>query len=144
MGQPEAGRLARHRDRQRPEQVAPLQDRGPAEQLVVATFDQGIRGRVEAGRRDHAEVDRVRRAVGLGDDHHAAAAETAHPGLEHPERKRSGERGVDGVAARGKNVRAHLCRTDVLGGDQPAAGVHHAFADRPGFLRRSAHDLLQP
>ena len=64
-----------------------------------------------------------RRAVGFGDDHDAAAAETAHPGLEHPERERSGERGVDRVAARRKDVRADLCRTDVLGRDQAARCV---------------------
>ena len=144
MGQVEARRLARDGDRQRPEQIALLQHGRPAEQLVVAALHQRVRRGIETRGRHHAEVDYLGRAVRLRDYHEAAAPETAHPGFEHAQSERSGERGVDRVAAALEDLRARLGGAGVLGRDQAARAGNDGFAQRPGFLRRGAHNPLQP
>jgi hypothetical protein len=64
---------------------------------------EGTTGRrLEAGATVSKSI--VCRAVGFGDDHHDAATETAHRGMEHRERRQGGERYVDRIAAPCKNA----------------------------------------
>ena len=142
MRQCQSRRLARRGDRQRPQQVPVLENRRPAEQVVVATLDQRIGSDIEAGGRDHAEIDHLRRRIALGDHHEAAAAKAAHPGLEHSQGERGGDRRIDGVAACGQDLGADLGRLEVLRRYQPAAGSNHGLANRPSLLR-GAHGLIR-
>ena len=143
MGRGEARRLAGHRDRERPEQVAILEHGRPAEQVVVPAQGQGIGGRIEAGGRDRPEIDDLRRtSVACGEHHEAADAEAAHPGLEHTECQRGGDRRVDGVAAGGQDPGANLGRLEVLRRHQPALGPDHGLANRPGLPMGGAHELI--
>ena len=74
------------------------------------------------GRRDLAEIQRnVAAALGVVQNHKAAAAQVAGVGQRHRQRKAHGHRGVYRVAALAQDVQAHL-------GGQALLGGHHAVA----------------
>ncbi len=130
--QAEPGRLARHRDRERPRDVALLEHRRPAEQLPIPSAGKWVVRGVEGHRRDHAEVDQLDRRAGRAGDHHqAATAEAAHPGFEHGECQRGGDCGIDRVAAGFENSGADLGGSPMLRGDHVARRVHRWLAQHP-------------
>jgi len=122
----------RHRDRVIALQVAVLGDGRPAEEVRGGAADQRVVGRVEAGRRDHAAVDgKAALLAGDPDQHEAAAADPAHPGLDRADREAGGDRGVDRVAAGGQHPGADLGGEVVLAGHQAALGLDRGLADLP-------------
>ena len=130
----EAGCLARNRDREGAGDVALVLHGGPAEQVPVADAGrERIVGGVEARGRDHAELDHLGRAAARGrHDHQAAAAEAAHPGLEHGQRQRGRERGIDGIAARLEDLGADFGRSAMLGGHHSAPRAQGGLVHNPG------------
>ncbi len=141
----EAGGLARNRDRERPGDVAIVHHRGPAEQVLIAGAGrQRIARGVEAGGRDHAELDHLRRPAARGRDHHqATAAETAHPGLENGQRQRGRERRIDGIAAAVEDPGADLGGGPMLRGDNSAGRAQRGLAAQPtdATISLVMHDL---
>jgi hypothetical protein len=84
----------------------------------------------QAARRAHAVIDHFIAVLVRAVEHHgAAAAEPAHPRLQHAERKRGRDHGIDAVAAGGQHLGADLRRLARLRGDDTALGSHRGFAD---------------
>src|SRR5882672_681402 len=141
--QPHAVDLAGHGDRVIALEVAILLDRGPGEQGLGGAAGERIVGRIERRRRDHREVDDLRRrAVGLRHHHEAAAAETVHPGLGDAGGKAGGHGRVDCVAAAGKHAGAGRGRHPALRGDDAMRRLHDRFSRRQRGGIGDLHDLL--
>src|SRR5207244_11208587 len=77
------------------------------------------------------DADVLPRYAGPPQRHAAARGGAAHPRLDHADGERSGDRRIDGVAARFQNCRSHFRRAAVIRG-------RHAAARRDDRL---AHDL---
>ena len=134
--QSEAGDGARHRNGLRPDHVAVAFHARPDEQRVLRPLlaAERIAGRVERGRRGHGIVDADRAPlVGQMDQHDAAAADAAHPGLGRGEAERRDDRRVHGIAAGLQHRRALLRRLGLLRGHEPVARAHRRLAEAPVF-----------
>ena len=83
MGEAQAVGEAGESDGQRPMQVAVLDHGRPAEQIAGHAAGERVGGGIEAARRHHAAIQGMGGTVGQPDQHAAAAAKAAHPGLEH-------------------------------------------------------------
>ena len=139
MGEAQAVGESGESDRQRPVQVAVLDHGGPAEQVAGHPAGERVGGGIEAARRHHAAIQGVGGAVGQPDQHAAAAAKAAHPGLEHAQRQRGGDRGIDRVAASTQRLGPDRRRPAMLGRHDAAPGADHALAHLPAAW---AHRLL--
>src|SRR5207245_1478238 len=69
----------------------------------------------------------------------AATAEPAHPGLQHAERKRGRDHGVDAVATSGQHLGADVCGPARLRCDDAALGGDGGLADRLRVGKLVAH-----
>ncbi len=87
-------------------------------EVAVGVEKHVARGRCRGGL---AVVERGRGAVGLADDHEAAAADVARDGEDDGEREPGRHRRIDGVAARAQHLDARLRRLDVRRDDHPVA-----------------------
>ena len=127
-----AGDHAGHRDRARTMQIAVVLYPRPGENVGGrAIAGQRIVFGAQAVRRAHAVVDHfIAVFAGAVEHHRAAAAEAAHPGLQHTQRKRGRDHGVDAVAAGGQHRGADLGGLARLRGDDAAFGGDGGFADR--------------
>ncbi len=134
MGEAHAGDHARHGDGGGALDVAVVEHRGPGEQLLGRlAAGERIVGRIERQRRAHAVVDHAGAAfIGAPQHHGAAGGRPAHPGLDHADRERHGDGGIDRVAAGVEHARADLGRAAVRGRDHAAARGDHGFADDLG------------
>ena len=137
-----AGDHAGHRDRAGPMQIAvvfyarPREDvgggAGAAQRIVFGAQTVG---------RAHAVVDHlVFVLAGAVEHHRAAAADAAHPGLQHPERKRGRNDRIDAVAAGLQHLGADFGRLARLRGDDAAFGDNSGFADLLGVGKMVGHD----
>ena len=98
---------------------------------------------MEASGSDHPEIDDLRRITVARSDHHeTAAAKAAHPGLEHAECQRRGDRRIDGVAAGGQDRGSDLGRLDVLRRHQSGPSPDRGLANRPTLPMSGAHALI--
>ena len=68
----------------------------------------------------------------------AATAEPAHPGLDHTQRQRGGDGGIDRVAAAAEHLGADRCSKMMLSRHDAAARAHHALAHLPGVRAQLA------
>ena len=130
-----AGDHARHRHGGRALHVAIVDHRGPGEQVLggSAAGRKRIVGRIERHRRAHAVVDHAGAALAGAPQHHGAAGRRpAHPGLDHAERKRDRDRGIDRIAAGFEHAGADLGGAAVGGGHHAAAGGDDGLADDLG------------
>ena len=132
----EARNGARHRHRLGPDHVAVAFHARPDEQRVLRPLlaAERIAGRIERGRRGHGIVDADRAPlVRQMDQHDAAAADAAHPGLGRGEAERRDDRRVHGIAAGLQHRRALLRRLGLLRGHEPVARAHRRLAEAPVF-----------
>ena len=132
----EAGDGARHGDRFRPDHVAVAFHARPDEQRVLRPLlaAERIAGRVERGRRGHGIVDADRAPlVGEMDQHDAAAADAAHPGLRRGEAKRRDDRRIHRIAPGLEHRRALLRRLRLLRGHKAVPRAHRRLAQAPVF-----------
>ena len=145
---PQARRRARetpdgagHGDRPVADLVPPI---GHARKAHDALGHGRIEGIVIAAdrRRQHAlKVEDMRALLGGDPDHQIArAAEPAHPGLDHAERKGGRDRGVDRIAAFRQHPGPRPRRQDMLGGDHAGLGRHRPLGDGP-LLDIGVHPL---
>ena len=139
MGEAQAVGEAGESDRQRPMQVAVLDHGRPAEQVAGHAAGERVVGGIEAARRHHAAIQGVGGTVGQPDQHAAAAAKAAHPGLEHAQCQRGGDGGIDRVAAITQRLGPDRRRPAMLGRHDAAPGADHALAHLPAAW---AHRLL--
>jgi hypothetical protein len=103
---------------------------------------QGIILAAEAARRHHAEVDHLMAILARAIQHHRpAAADATHPWLQHAQRHRGRDHGIDAVAAGGQYLRADFRRFPRLRGDDATFGGHRRFADLLGVIELVAHIL---
>ena len=120
--------------------------------VLDARPGKNIRRRAVAGQRiilqpeadgsAHAVVDHFIAVFARPVEHHrAAAAEPAHPGLQHAQRKRGRNHRVDAVAARGQHLGADLRSLAGLRGDDAALGGDGGFADRLRVGELVAHRM---
>ena len=107
-----AGDHAGHGDRAGAMKIAVVLDARPGKNIRCrAVAGQRIILKPQAARRAHAVVDHFITVFARPVEHHrAAAAEPAHPGLQHAQRKRGRDHGVDAVAARGQHLGADMRR----------------------------------
>ncbi len=127
-----AGDHARHRDRAGTLDVAVAFDARPGEDVGRgAVAGQRIILGPQAERRPHAVVDHLVAVFACTVEHHrAAAAGTAHPGLQHAERKRRRDHRIDAIAAGREHLGADLRRLARLRGDDAAFRSDSGLADR--------------
>ena len=131
-----AGHHTRHRDRQRTEHVAILDDGGPGEEIVVDARNHRIVIRIETARRLHPELDAVSTTFRLKVDHHeAATTEAAHPWLHRPDRKPCCHRGIDRIAAVGQHLGPDVGCNPVLARDETSGGGDRRFGNGPRLLK---------
>ena len=142
VGECETGHRARQADGQRPVDVQVAGDARPAEQVGVDRrgWVQRECAGVEGPWRGGPEIDRreVRR-IALVADQVAAAAQAAHPGLDHGEREGRGDGGIDGSTAVAKDGGADVRGAGVLGRDRPAGRARHGLVDLPLFDGLKGH-----
>jgi hypothetical protein len=94
----------------------------------------------QAARRAHAVVDHLVTVFFRTIEHHrAAAAEPAHPRLQHAERECRRDHGIDAVTAGGQHLGADLRRFARLRGEDAAPGGHRGFADLLGIGELVVH-----
>jgi hypothetical protein len=138
-----AGDDAEHGDRAGAVDIAVVLHPRPGEDVGRrAVAGQRIIRWVEARRRAHAVVDHFIAVFARAVEHHrAAAAEPAHPGLQHAQRKRGRDHGVDAVAAGGQHLGADLRRPAGLCRDDAAFGADRGFADRLRVGELVAHGM---
>ena len=138
-----AGDHAGHGDRAGAVQIAVVLDPRPGEDVGGGAFaGQRIVLGSQAVRRAHAVVDHLVAVVaGAVEHHHPAAADAAHPGLQHPERKGGRDHGVDAVAASRQHRGADLGGLARLRGDDAAFGGYGGFADLLGVGELVAHGV---
>ncbi len=86
--------------------------RAPAKETVASRIPVGADVHIAAclTRSRFAEIEEVRRAVRLANQHEAAAAQIARDGMRDGERKAHGDSGIDGISALLQN-----CKTDIGG-----------------------------
>ncbi len=132
VGDAQAVGKAGDRYRQRAMQVAVPDHGRPAEQVPRHASSERVVGGIEAARRHHAAIDGMGAAIRQPDQHGAAAAEPAHPGLDHTQRQRGGDGGIDRVAAVAEHLGADRCRKMVLCRHDAAARTDRALAHLPG------------
>ena len=107
-----------------------------------AVAGQWIILKAEAHRRAHAVVDHFIAVFARPVEHHrAAAAEPAHPGLQHAKRKRGRDHSVDAIAARGQHLGADLRGPAGLRRDDAAFGGDGGLADRLRVGKLVAHGM---
>ena len=138
MRQAQAVGETRHGHCQRAVQVAVADDGRPAEQVAGSTAGQRVVGRRKPPRRHHAGIHRVGLAVGQFHQHAAAAAQAAHPGLEHAQRQRGRYGGIDRVPAGAQKLGPDLGGPPMLGGDDASTATHRNL----GRLPRIDHGML--
>ena len=138
-----AGHHAGHGDRAGAMKVAVVLDARPGKNIRCrAVAGQRIILGPQARRRAHAVVDHFIAVFARPVEHHrAAAAEPAHPGLQHAQRKRGRDHGVDAVAARGQHLGADLRSLAGLCGDDAAFGGDGGLADRLRVGELVAHRM---
>ena len=138
-----AGHHAGHRDRAGAVNVAVVLHPRPGEDVGRgAVAGQRIILKPQAPRRAHAVVDHLVAVFARAVEHHrAAAAEAAHPGLQHAERKGGRDHRVDAVAAGRQHLGADLRRPLRLRGDDAAFGGDGGFADRLRVGELVAHRM---
>ena len=136
-----AGDHAGHRDRARTMQVAVVLDPRPGEDIGGrAVAGQRIVLGPQAVRRAHAVVDHLVAVLARAVEHHRpAAADAAHPGLQHPQRKGGRDHGIDAVAAGCQHGGADLGRLARLRSDDAAFGGGGGFADLLGVGELVVH-----
>ena len=134
---------AGHRDRARAMQIAVVLDPRPGEDVGGRTIaGQRIVLGPQAVRRAHAVVDHLIAVLSRAVEHHRpAAADAAHPGLQHPQRKGGRDHGVDAVAASRQHRGADFGRLARLRGDDAAFGGYGGFADLLGVGELVAHGV---
>ena len=137
-----AGDHAGHRDRAGAVQIAVVLDPRPGKNVGGgAIAGQRIVFDAKAVRRAHAVVDHlVAVFVGAVEHHRPAAADAAHPGLQHAEREGGGDHRIDAVAARSQHRGADLGGFSRLRSDDAAFGGHGGFADLLGVGELVGHD----
>ena len=138
-----AGHHAGHGDRAGAMNVAVVLDAWPGKNIRCrAVAGQRIILEPQARRCAHAVVDHFIAVFARPVEHHrAAAAEPAHPGLQHAQRKGGRDHGVDAVAARGQHLGADLRSLAGLCGDDAAFGGDRGFADRLRVGELVAHRM---
>ena len=136
-----AGDHAGYRNRSGAVQVAVVFHPRPREQVGgSAVAGQRIILETQAAWRAHAVIDYFIAVFARAVEHHrAAAAEPAHPGLQHAERKGGRDHGIDAIAAGGQHLGADLRCLAGLRGDDAAFGSHRGFADLLGGGELVAH-----
>ena len=146
MREAHAGDDARHRDGGGAAHVAVVEHRRPGEQILggPAAGRERIVGRIERHRRAHAVVDHAGAVFTGAPQHHGAAGGgPAHPGLDHADRERDGDGGVDRIAAGVEHARADLRRAAMRGRHHATAGGDDDFADDLG-AGEVVHDFVLP
>ena len=125
-----AGDHAGHRDRAGAMNIAVVLHPRPGEDVGRSTSRQRIILDAQAQRRARAEVDHLA-AILLGavEHHRPAAADPAHPRLEHAQRKAGRDHRIDAIPAGGKHRRADLGRLARLRRDNTAFGRDGRFSD---------------
>ncbi len=125
-----AGDHAGHRDRAGAMQVAVVLHPRPGEDVGGSTSRQRIVFDAQAQGRACAEVDHLA-AIFLGavEHHRPAAANPAHPRLEHAECKAGRDDSIDAIPASGKHRRADLGRFARLRRDNAAFGDNGGLSD---------------
>ena len=138
-----AGHHAGHRDRAGAVDIAVVLHPRPGEDVGRrAVAGQRIILEPQAARRAHAVVDHLVAVFTRPVEHHrAAAAEPAHPGLQHAERKRGRDDSIDAVAAGGQHLGADLRRPARLRRDDAAFGGDGGFAYRLRVGELVAHRM---
>ena len=129
-----AGDDAGHGNRARTMHIAVVPDPCPREDVGGGpVVGQRIVLEPQACRRPHAVVDHfVSVFTGAVEHHRPAAAEAAHPGLQHPQRECGRDDSVDAVAAFSQHRSADLGGFPRLRGDDAAFGGDGRFADLLG------------
>ena len=138
-----AGDHAGDRDRAGTMKIAVVLDTRPGEDIGSrAVAGQRIIFGTQTQRRAHAVVDHFIAVFARTVEHHrAAAAEPAHPGLQHAKRKCGRDHGIDAIAAGGQHLGADLRRLSRLRGDDAALGGDGGLADRLGVGELVAHRM---
>ncbi len=138
-----AGHHAGHGNRAGTMDIAVVLHPRPRENIRRrAVAGQRIILQPEADGRAHAVVDHFIAVFPRPVEHHrAAAAEPAHPGLQHAQRKGGRDDSVDAVAARGQHLGADLRRPARLCGDDTALGGDCGLADRLRVGELVAHRM---
>ena len=138
-----AGDHAGDRDRAGTMEIAVVLHARPGENIGSrAVAGQRIIFGAQAQRRAHAVVDHFIAVLARAVEHHrAAAAEPAHPGLQHAKRKCGRDHGIDAIAAGGQHLGADFRRLSRLRGDDAAFGGDGGLADRLGVGELVAHRM---
>jgi len=126
-----AGDHARHGDRKSAVQIAVVLHPRPGENVRGRAFaDEGKVLDAKAERRAHAVVDHLVAVFLRAIEHHRAApADTAHPRLEHAERKAGCNHRVNAIAAAGEDPNANLGRSARLRGNDAAHRANGGLSD---------------
>src|SRR6478609_9424252 len=131
---------AGHRDRAGAVDVAVVLDPLPWEQVGRRSVRQRVIFQSQAAGCAHAVIDHFMTVLARAVEHHrAAAAKPAHPGLQHAERKRGRDHGIDAVAARRQHFGADLRGFTRLRGNDAALGRRRRFADLLGVGKLVTH-----
>ena len=138
-----AGDHAGDRDRAGTMKIAVVLDARPGEDIGGrAIAGQRIILGAQTQRRAHAVVDYfIAVFARTVENHRAATAEPAHPGLHHTQRKRGRDHGVDAITAGGQHLGADLRGLAGLRGDDAAFGGYGGLADQLGVGELVAHQM---
>lgn len=136
-----ASNHAGHRDRTGTMKIAVVLDARPGEEIGGRTVagERIIRG-AKTVRRAHTVIDHLKAVFTRAVEHHRpAAADAAHPGLQHAKRECGRDHGIDAIAAGRQHRGADFSGFPRLRGDDAAFGGHRRFADLLGVGEKVVH-----